>query len=186
MTIYDLGCGGNLHEGAIGIDIVGKPATRADIVCNLGFEDIPAKDNSADRVIAHHFIEHVPFAVWQPPRTRSGKWERLLPMVHLFNEVYRILKHNGVFEITVPIAVNPLNGQAVQQMWQDPTHVSEWTPESIRYWSGDYYGFHNVYGHTSRFELVKIDAHQGWVMNVLLRAVKNLPDDYPFMLEYTK
>lgn len=173
--ILDLGCGGNLHKDAVGIDIVGKPHTAADIVCNLGFEPIPVDDDSVDVCISHHFIEHIPMAIWN-----SGV--RSLPMVYLFNEIYRVLKDGGLFQVTVPIAVH--GSEPHQQAFQDPTHVSFWVPETVRYFSGDYYGFHNVYGHTSRFEMTVVNLFNRWYMIFELRAIKNLPENYPYLLTY--
>lgn len=198
--ILDLGCGGNLHEGAVGIDITPN-GTAASIICNLGFEPIPLDDNVAEVCISHHFIEHVPMAVWkvvdkitlqEAPEYRAPYkghmervtecfWERYLPMVYLFNEIYRVLKHDGRFKVTVPLVVN--GNFSHQQGFQDPTHVSFWTPETVRYFSGDFYGFHEVYGHTSRFELVGMELRD-WFMRFELRAIKDLPVDHPYLLKY--
>jgi predicted SAM-dependent methyltransferase len=194
-VILDLGCGGRLEtEDAVGVDIVGPPNTRASIICNLGFEDIPVDDNSCELVVSHHFIEHLPFAVWyreEIPEIYSQEkglytasrslWKRHLPVVQVFNEVYRVLDVGGIFKVTVPLVVN--GGFAQQPGFQDITHVSFWTPETVRYLSGDYYSFHNVYGHTSRFELTKFEL-EGWFMRFELTARKDLPQDYPYLLKY--
>lgn len=178
--ILDLGCGGRLEtEDAIGIDIVGPPNTRASIICNLGFEPIPLDDNMCELVVSHHFIEHLPFVV---PYREDGVWKRHTPVIYLFNEVYRVLMDRGVFKVTVPLVIN---GPFAQQAgFQDPTHLSFWTPETVRYFSGDYYSFHHVYGHTSRFQLTKQETSFGWFMRFELTAIKDLPEDYPYLLEY--
>lgn len=175
--ILDLGCGGNLHEGAVGVDIVGRPATAADIVCNLGFERIPVEDNSVDTIIIHHFIEHIPGEVWYQ---ESGKWQRHLPLVYLFNDIYRVLRHMGIIQVRVPIYPHI-------QSFQDPTHVPPfWTIETPYYFSGDYFSFRNVYGHTSRYYLRKkeLGGAGGWWLDFELVAIKNLPEDFPFLLKY--
>lgn len=196
--IVDLGCGG-AKRGDIGIDIAPPPATAADIVCNLGFDDIPLEDDFADRVVAHHFVEHIPDVVYMPGvkiiKDSDGKVIDLKdikrlphrPHIFLFNEVYRILKNRGVFYVQVPIVT--ANGQQIYiQAFQDPQHVSFWTPERFRYFSGDYYGFHDIYGHTSRFQMTKIERGCGhewpWCLEVELVAIKDVPEDHPYLLDY--
>lgn len=134
----DLGCG-KLKRGDIGIDI--SSATDADIICNLGFEDIPLEDEIATKVTAYDFIEHVPFVVWDNSQRKT-------PMIHLFNEVWRILKPGGVFEMFIPFYPN-------LEAFRDPTHCTFWTEETIDYFSGDYYGsLKESYGHTSNFKKI--------------------------------
>lgn len=182
MNIVDLGCG-NAKKGNIGIDIT-KAGTQADYVCNLGFDPIPLDDDSTDKVIAHHFVEHVPF-VWFD-KTGSGaraRWKKLTPMIFLFDEVYRILKPNGTFEVTVPIVV--AGNRYHQQAFQDPTHVTFWTPETVNYFSGDYFGFHATYGHKSRFEKIGLEV-KDWYMEFVLRAVKDRSKEAPYLLTYDR
>lgn len=196
--IVDLGCGG-CKRGDIGIDIVGPPATHADIVCNLGFEDIPLEDDSVDRVVAHHFVEHLPDYAHLPgvkiTKDSEGKVTDLRdlkrspwrPHIFLFDEVYRILKNRGTFYIQVPIVTDG-SGKVFQQAFQDPQHVSFWTPERLRYFSGDYYGHHDTYQHHSRFQLISVSTGCGhgwiWCMEAELMAIKDVPEDTPYQLSY--
>jgi hypothetical protein len=198
--IIDLGCG-NAKRGDIGIDIEGPPKSHADIVCNLGFEKIPLEDNFADRVVAHHFVEHIPDAVYlfnqhdqyvanigtYEMELKNKGWHTHRPHIFLFNEVYRILKNRGIFYVQVPIVTDG-RGMVHQQAFQDPQHVSYWTPERFRYFSGDYYSHRELYGHTSRFELVSIGTGCGhgwpWCLEAELRAIKDLPEDHPYQLSY--
>jgi len=55
--ILDVGCGIHKQPGAIGIDR--NPATRADVLCDLDHVPYPFADNSFDRLLAIHVIEHV-------------------------------------------------------------------------------------------------------------------------------
>lgn len=193
--IVDLGCGG-CKRGDIGVDIVGPPATHADIVCNLGFEAIPLDDNFADKVVAHHFVEHIPDAVYVtlPEEAIPGtnlvlkkRWRTHRPHIFLFDEVYRILKNRGIFYVQVPIVTDG-TGRVFQQAFQDPQHVSFWTPERVRYFSGDYYGHHDTYEHKSRFQMKSIGmgcSHGwSWCMEFELIAIKDVPEDTPYQLEY--
>jgi len=100
----------------IGIDCKKTPQT--DIICNLGYEKIPLEDNSVDYVLAHDFLEHLPFV--------DGNRK---PIAYLFNEVYRILKNGGYFEIKVPVFP-----QKVKDNWHKmypPQHKSYWGSETI-------------------------------------------------------
>src|SRR5450432_929220 len=55
--ILDVGCGIHKQPGALGIDR--NPASRADVLCNLDRLPYPFRDNSFDRLLAIHVIEHV-------------------------------------------------------------------------------------------------------------------------------
>lgn len=139
----DLGCGYN-KQGDIGIDISTK--SSADIICNLGFDPIPLEDNSVDQVVAYHFIEHLPMCVHYKEKE---EWKVHRPIIYLFNEVYRILKPGGTFEIRVP-------KWDYQEMFQDPTHLSVWTPNSFQYFHEDCFGgIPKLYDVTSRFKIVE-------------------------------
>lgn len=190
-VILDLGCGGNKYPGAIGIDVVGPPATAADLICHLGFEQIPVDDSTVDLVIARHFIEHVPHCVWSrgivgTAESQTVIWERYKPSIFLFDEIWRVLKDRGILYVEIPTAVNAL-GQITQPAFQDPTHAAYWCPETLNYFCGDYFGFHEVYGHKSRFQKkcpIKLREHNGWLMEFELLAIKDVPDDHPYLLNY--
>lgn len=101
------------------IEVVGidnKKESGVDIICRLGYEKIPLNDESIDYVLAHDFIEHIPFVD-----------EDKKPVAFLFNEVYRILKNGGYFEIKTP-------GFPMYKNWHKffpPQHKSYWGPNTI-------------------------------------------------------
>lgn len=68
---------------------------------------------SVDHVRASHVLEHIP----------AGQ-----PRVDVFNEVHRVLKIGGVFEIDVPRFPHPASVS-------DPTHVSFFVPDSFVYFT---------------------------------------------------
>ena len=143
--IVDLGCG-LAKRGDIGIDI--SPLSHADIICNLGFEPIPLDDEYADQVVAHHFVEHLPQYVYYYD---NGQLKLLTPVIFLFNEVYRILKPGGSFEIRVPEWNHP-------EMYQDPTHKSIWSKNSFQYFHKDCFGgLSSLYGVTSTFKTLRVE-----------------------------
>jgi hypothetical protein len=160
--VLDLGCGKNIrNKGAIGIDIVGKPETDASVVCNLGFEPLPFLDFSCKKVVAHDILEHIPHVVWSK---ENGRMTRLTPTIYLFNEVYRVLDDDGLFETAVPVYPNG-------ECFQDPTHASVWTADSFNYFSGKYHNLKESYGHKSNFEVVE-QFVDGAHLHTKLKAVK--------------
>jgi hypothetical protein len=131
MTTVDLGCGSN-KRGDVGVDVVALPGV--DHVVHLGFEALPFEDESIDKFVAHDFLEHVPMCVWVE---RGGKIVRLTPVIYLLNEVWRCLRRGGRFEHATPVFAGML---PVQEVWQDPTHVSVWTAHTMQYFCGGFGG----------------------------------------------
>lgn len=98
----DIGCGAN-KQGPdwVGMDIQELP--NVDIVHNFLEYPWPLPDESCIRAIASHVIEHV------PPHDFG--------FVNFMNEVWRVLKPDGQFAISMPYATSP-------GMYQDPTHCN--------------------------------------------------------------
>ena len=140
-TQLDLGCGNTLRRYdnyvCYGVDIVDsiEPLVRK---ADLAIDKIPFDDNFFNDVTAYDFIEHIPPVVYVNGVKRNC-------VIELFNEIYRVLKNNGIFTMESPCYPH-------LSSFQDPTHVFIITTETINYFSGDYYGFHDHYGHTSHFE----------------------------------
>lgn len=86
MNKINLGCGKNKRKGFVGID---KIDFGQGIVRNLDTYCLPFSDNSIDEVFSQHFLEH----------TKE-------PM-DIINEIWRVLKPDGVAEIIVPHKDNP-------------------------------------------------------------------------------
>lgn len=81
VKCLDLGCGINKKKGYFGIDKSKVPGV--DMVYDLN-KGIPFPDNSIEKIFCRHFLEHV-----EDP-------------LFLIEEMYRVLKKNGVVEIIVP------------------------------------------------------------------------------------
>lgn len=120
MPTLDLGCGAS-KRGDVGIDIAEAPGVNHVLV--LGFDPIPYPDGYFDHVWMIHAIEHVPFTVW------SHDGHRSYPVMKLLSEVYRILKPGALFEILTLEFPDP-------RCFEDPTHVSVWTRDTIRHFVG--------------------------------------------------
>jgi len=127
MPTLDLGCGGH-KQGDIGIDIAPWPGV--DYVVNLGFDPLPLPDCSVDKIISQHSIEHVPFVVYD---FHTGA--RKYPMVFLLRECHRVLKVGGAMDILTICGAGGA-GPVDPRAWQDPTHVSVWTRDTIRHFVG--------------------------------------------------
>jgi predicted SAM-dependent methyltransferase len=81
---YGAGPGTTKEEGIVRIDIVPE---WADLVLNIAKEKLPFEDNSVVLIEAHHILEHVQLNE---------------DFLHVMKEVYRVLKKDGVIDITVP------------------------------------------------------------------------------------
>lgn len=73
---------------------------------HIGYEPWPWEDNSVDEIHCAHFIEHF------------GGWDR----VHIFNEMYRVLKPGGKATVITPSWTSA-------RAYGDPTHA--WPPIGV-------------------------------------------------------
>jgi predicted SAM-dependent methyltransferase len=76
----NIGAGRTFISGFTNIDV----SEKADISMNLSEDPLPFEDNSVDLIFSHHTLEHVPNYLFA------------------LSEIYRVLKHNGVFLMGVP------------------------------------------------------------------------------------
>lgn len=74
--------------------------------------ELPFSEDTFDRVVADQVLEHL----------------AVDDVVETMNEVHRVLRPGGEFEIYVPHASSRLS-------FQDPTHRSTWTYRSIEYFT---------------------------------------------------
>ena len=79
-----IGCGNDKRKGWINLDY--NPGVNPDIVCDAGREKLPFQDNSVDVVYMKYSLEHIPR-------------EKFLDFL---DDVWRILKHGGIFHTIVP------------------------------------------------------------------------------------
>jgi len=79
----------------------------------------PAEDSSVDHILASHVLEHVP----------AGE-----PRIKIFNEVWRVLKPGGIFEVKLPLIITSAGVPSWHSI-ADPTHVSYWCRESFHYFT---------------------------------------------------
>lgn len=117
LVRLDLGAGPNCKEGFTSVDKYKMKGV--DVVCDLGKDKWPWKDNSVDEVNCTHFLEHL--------TNFNGKWER----THFFNELYRVLKKGGFALIVIP-------HWASQRYYGDPTHCEPFSEMGVYYLSKEW------------------------------------------------
>lgn len=110
--VLDLGCGSHKQPGAIGVDRHRHAAV--DVVAHLE-HGLPFADDSVDQVYAIHFLEHV------------------RDLLHLMNEVHRVLRRDGVLHVMVP------HWQCVNAV-ADPTHCRLFHRQTFKFFCRPYPG----------------------------------------------
>lgn len=148
----DLGCSRNKKDGFVGIDVYdwNSKYKKGEFICGHVPEVLANfKDNSIEEVYAAHFIEHIPQN----------------QVIETFNEIYRILILDGIFDITIP----PTTGRGA---WCDPTHRSYWNDLSFRYfdmsWCKELSGSYGIKCNFRRVEIRLIDEFN---LHVILKKV---------------
>jgi hypothetical protein len=137
----DVACGNNKTKGFIGIDIVGKPKSQADIVHDLSIYPWPFKDNLIDEVYCSHYLEHVPHI----DSYNDG-------LFNFMNELYRIIKKNALAKFVCPYYTSI---RAIQ----DPTHHRSIGEATFLYFNENWRKINKLehYPITCNFEAIKMD-----------------------------
>ena len=152
MFRIDLGCGKNKKEGYFGIDI--KNFNGVDLVHDCNYL-IPLEDNCADEIIANHFLSSI------EPHKR----------IHIMNEIWRLLKPNGIFRSYTASS----DGRGA---FQDPQHYSFWNANSFYYYTKD--ELRDLYDIKAKFDIIKLDTtikdnYDVCFVTADLRAIKTPP-----------
>ena len=129
--IYEVGCGSKkIYPSSIGVDKIRFPGVS--IVWDLNKYPWPIQKNSADRIIIFHVLEH------------------LNDFLQAMEEIYRILKPEGIVEIRVP----HFGSSAA---WTDPTHKHAFGVGTFFYFdpSHPFYGFYGKSPKWPKFKVIK-------------------------------
>jgi len=150
LRVLNLGCGTNKRADTINVDII--PAVRPDVVADLNRFPWPFKDESFDVIYAHDIVEH------------------LQDVVRFMEECYRLLKHDGLLEITTPHF-------SCANAYTDPTHVHH-----FGFFSFDYFTNNSKYAFYSsarfRIENKLIAFHGSWLNAIIGRIANRWPEFY--------
>lgn len=113
LRVLDLGCGNRKQLAeAIGVDRHRHAAV--DVIAHLE-RGLPFADDSVDQVYAIHVLEHVH------------------DLLHLMNEVHRVLRRDGVLHVMVP------HWQCVNAV-ADPTHCRLFHRQTFKFFCRPYPG----------------------------------------------
>lgn len=127
----NLGCGRNILEGWINLDIV--PLDGVDVVADLDNcrnNKLPFEDNSMDEIVANHVIEHI-----NNP-------------LDLMEELHRISKPNAKAIFRCPYGSS-------DDAYEDPTHVKQYYINSFSYFSQPTY-WRADYGYRGDWEVLRV------------------------------
>ncbi len=146
----DLGCGARprnpYHREALhGVDIAAAPAFPGHELrlANVALEPIPYADGFFDSISAYDFLEHIPRIL----PTSDGRATRF-PFVELMNEIWRVLRPDGLFYGYTPAFPHP-------SAFQDPTHVNILSRDSHIYFTRPDFKA-RMYGFKGDFSVVRV------------------------------
>ena len=141
--ILDIGCGSDKYPGAFGIDIY--PYEGVDQVVNVNEYPWELADNSFDKVVCSHIIEHID------------------DMTAFLREIHRITKPSGKVYIETPHFSSICS-------WSDPTHKAHLSSNWYEVATKDGY----LSSQTGTFELISSEVTFGkslryWWPKLLIR-----------------
>jgi len=127
-----LGCGNDYKKGYVNCDI--SKNVNPDRVVDLE-KELPFEDNSVNKVLANHVLEHV---------------QNFVPLMH---ELRRICKKDAKIIIRTPF-------YSSWGQFNDPTHVRFFTPITFNYFKKGTYS-HEVNCDKDMFEVKKVKINFG-------------------------
>jgi len=157
MKVLDIGCGDNKFKGGKGDIVIGIDRIRfngVDVVSDMERFPYPFKDEVFDNVVMRHSLEHV---------TRHNRIN-----IKIVEEIYRILKKNGILEVKIPIGIG---------FFQSPEHknyVGRW------YWT--YFSEDSSYS-TAKFELIECKITKLLRSNTILPVINRIYKINPLAIE---
>lgn len=158
----DLGCGEFPKnpfqaENVFGVDIVKyylPNIRKADLV----IEKIPFKDCSFDYVTAYDFLEHIPRLIYY-------RKKRIHPFIELMNEIWRVLKPDGVFKAHTPAIPK-------EEAFVDPTHINFISIDTVKYFcGGEYTNLAKSYGFKGEFMAKSIRWDVEWDYHLIWELI---------------
>ena len=127
-----------------GVDLKENPNLQIR-KADLAVEQIPFEDQFFDAVSAFDFIEHIPRLLYSP--------QRRYPFVELMNEIYRVLKPEGVLMSVTP-------AYPAGEAFRDPTHVNIITEETFPQYFDQNNRLAAMYGFNGYFQIIEQKWHE--------------------------
>ena len=155
----DLGCG-QKPRNPFSADLLYGIDFNEDIKNNiiksdLSRENIPFEDNMFNYCTAFDFIEHI-------PRIIDIDGSNYFAFIELINEIYRILKPDGLFLHVTPAYPS-------KEVFQDPTHVNFITEDTFPnyFCAPNNWASELGYGFKGDFDLIK----QYWIDDIWIASL---------------
>jgi len=147
-TALDVGSGPN-PKNPFGASSIYGADLRENIEKNVVFADLalgflPFDNDSFDYVTAFDVLEHI-------QRISVIDGETKFPFICLMNEIFRVLKSDGVFFNIQPCFPS-------KEAFQDPTHVNIMTEDTLNLYFCES-AWARIYGYEGSFEMLE----EGWV-----------------------
>jgi len=163
----DLGSGPNPKnpfnsKEIFGIDFRENPDNNV-FFSDLSKGKLPFENEKFDYVTAYDLLEHIP---------RFSDKDSSFPLILLFNEIYRVLKKDGIFFSMQPVFPSP-------SAFQDPTHVNIMTEETIEYYFCNK-AWARIYGFNGTFELL----NDGWIKDKYFCFIKKIGNEEKLDLNF--
>ena len=125
-----------------GLDLRENPK-RQVVYGDLSAGKLPFPDNTFDFVTAYDVLEHI-------QRVSSQDKDTIFPFISLINEIFRVLKVDGIFLSLTPCT-------PFKEAFQDPTHVIFMTEDTLEYYFCES-AWARIYGFYGTFCM----KEQGW------------------------
>ena len=154
--ILNLGCGNKKSSSTIGVDFNAR--TKPDIVHNLDLFPYPFEESSIDKIYIDNTLEH------------------LDSPLNVMNELYRIIKPNGVVKVIVPYFRSV-------SAFTDPTHLHFFTVESFSYYDPDHIFFKRYDYTLSKFKTENIIFHEGLNSGLVKSSIVKFANKWPLIYE---
>ena len=114
------------------------------VYADLSMGNLPFNDNSFEYITAFDVVEHI-------PRIAIINGDTKNPFIDLMNEIYRVMKINGIFFNIQPC-------YPAKEAFQDPTHVNIMSENTMQ----NYFcepAWARIYGFEGSFEMI----NDGWI-----------------------